>query len=100
MPLFGDGRTGQYTYSTYTEYLKGRTKEQLKEIIADINLRSHSSGITPFENLVKDDAIKLAENKGGRRRSIKSSKKHPTARRHRRSSKARKSRKARATRRN
>jgi hypothetical protein len=78
--------------------LKGRTKEQLKEIIADINLRSHSSGITPFENLVKDDAIKLAENKGGRRRSIKSSKKHPTARR-RRSSKARKSRKARSTRR-
>lgn len=91
-PLFGDGKNGQYTYLTYEDYLKGITKEQLSKIINDINERSHSSGITPFEFRVRDDANNLLRTKSGSRRSTKSSKKHPTARRHRRSSNARKSR--------
>ena len=87
--------------SDYEKYLESLNKEDLQKIIDYLNNKEREDGISNGENIVFEKATFIIKSKnGGRRRSIKSSKKHPTARRHRRSSKARKSRKARATRRN
>jgi hypothetical protein len=89
--------------SDYEKYLESLNKEELQKIIDYLNNKERNGGISIGENTVFEKAkatFIIKSNNGGRRRSIKSSKKHPTARRHRRSSKARKARKARATRRN
>jgi len=87
--------------SDYEKYLESLNKEDLQKIIDYLNNKERSrDGISNGENIVFEEATFIINSKnGGRHRSTKSSKKHPTARRHRRSSKARKSRKSRATRR-